>query len=267
MKKAIFFDLDDTLLDDRKSIQTAFTTTCEEIASRHGLDAKQIEAEVRKAARKQYATFPFYDFTKQIGINPFEGLWGHFNDVHHWKFREMGEHILTYQTEAWKHGLKAFQIAPNEAVAARDRFKEVRRSSPFMYEETMDVLQTLKEKGFRLLMLTNGAPSLQLEKLTMTPQIVPFFEHIVISGNVGIGKPSKTIFEHALRLVDLTADEVVMVGDNISTDILGATKMNMDSIWIDLGDDKVEQEAKPTYKIKRLNEMLEIIHSWNAIHQ
>lgn len=265
MKKAIFFDLDDTLLDDRKSIQTAFTKTCQEIASTHGLDTDEIEEQVRKEARKQYAAFPFYSFTQQIGINPFEGLWGKFDDIHHWKFREMGEHILTYQTNTWKRGLQVFNINSSEAVYARDRFKEVRRSSPFMYEETLDVLHTLKEKGFRLLLLTNGAPSLQLEKLTMTPQLVPFFEHIVISGNVGFGKPSTIIFEHALRLMDLTADEVIMVGDNLSTDILGATKMNMDSVWIDLGDGKVVKAASPTHRIERLKEILTIANDWNVV--
>lgn len=259
MKKAIFFDLDDTLLNDRKSIQTAFDVTCQELAATHGLDAKEIEEQVRKEARKQYATFPFHSFTEQIGINPFEGLWGNFKDVHHWKFREMGEHILTYQTETWKRGLQVFNITNSEAMFARDRFKEVRRQSPFLFEETIDVLTVLKEKGMQLLLLTNGAPSLQLEKLAMTPELVPFFEHIIISGNIGFGKPDPIIFEHALRLMDVSAQDVLMVGDNLSTDILGATRMDMESVWIDLGDGKEVPEAKPTYQIERLNELLKIV--------
>lgn len=267
MKKAIFFDLDDTLLNDRKSIQTAFDVTCQELATTHGLNAKEIEEQVRKEARKQYATFPFYAFTQQIGINPFEGLWGNFTDVHHYKFREMREHILKYQTETWKRGLQVFNITNSEAVFARDRFKEVRRQSPFLFEETLDVLKVLKDKGMRLLLLTNGAPSLQLEKLAMTPELVPFFEHIVISGNVGFGKPNPIIFEHALRLMDLSPQEVVMVGDNLSTDILGATKIDMESVWIDLGDGKVVNEAKPTYQIKNLNELLKITTNWNIVYQ
>ncbi|UAC47659.1 HAD family hydrolase [Bacillus aquiflavi] len=260
MKKAIFFDLDDTLLNDRKSIQTAFDLTCHEIASSYHLNKKDIEARIRKEARKQYATYPFYLFTQQIGINPFEGLWGNFGDVHHWQFRQMGELILDYQTKTWVQGLKDFNLGEDEAIKARDRFKEARRSSPFLYEETIDVLNTLTAKDFRLLLLTNGAPSLQLEKLTMTPELVPFFEHIVISGNVGFGKPNPVIFEHALRLMELSVDKVVMVGDNLSTDILGATKIGMDSILIDHADGKVAKKAQPTYQVDRLQDILSIIN-------
>ncbi|WP_203364453.1 HAD-IA family hydrolase [Bacillus sp. REN10] len=258
MKKAVFFDLDDTLLNDRKSIQTAFDITCQELAEQYGIDAITIEEHVRAAAREQYETYSFFPITVQIGINPFEGLWGNFGDVHHHQFRQMGEQISDYQLKSWENGLKKLGIE-TAAAWAKERFREVRRQSPFVYEETFQVLDTLKDKGYRLLLLTNGAPSLQLEKLTMTPELVPYFEHIVISGNVGFGKPDPVIFEHALRLMDLSPQDVVMVGDNLSTDILGATRMKMDSVWIDHKDGKHVEEAKPTYTVNKLQELLGII--------
>ncbi|OZI11348.1 HAD family hydrolase [Bacillaceae bacterium SAS-127] len=258
MKKAIFFDLDDTLLNDRKSIQTAFDVTCQELAEKYGIEAKTIEEHVRAAAREQYETYSFFPITVQIGINPFEGLWGDFGDVHHYQFRRMGEQISDYQLKSWENGLKKVGIE-TAAAWAKERFREVRRESPFVYEETFQVLDELKEKGYRLLLLTNGAPSLQLEKLTMTPELVPYFEHIVISGNVGFGKPDPVIFEHALRLMELSPREALMVGDNLSTDILGATRVEMDSVWIDHRDGKQVDGANPTYTVNRLQELLNII--------
>ncbi|HZG72981.1 MAG TPA: HAD family hydrolase [Chondromyces sp.] len=265
MKKAIFFDLDDTLLNDRKSIQTAFDITCGELASANGLNAKAIEESVREKARNLYQTFPFYDFTLQIGINPFEGLWGDFGDPHHFKFREMGERISEYQLETWRQGLEPFGLNEEVALEAKERFREARRSSPFVYGETFAVLDALKREDFHLLLLTNGAPSLQLEKLTLTPELVPYFDHIVISGNIGYGKPDSFIFRHALHVMGVNTSEAVMVGDNLSTDILGATRIGMDSIWIDHGDGKVVEEAKPTYTVQRLKDILSFTNQWKTV--
>lgn len=259
MKKAIFFDLDDTLLDDKKSIQTAFDVTCGELAEKHGKDAAVVEHHVRAAARLQYAEYDFYPTTLSIGINPFEGLWGDFGDVHHSQFRLMGEQIADYQLKTWQNGLSDAGIPVSEADWARERFRTVRRESPFVYEETYEVLNTLRDKGIRLLLLTNGAPSLQLEKLTMTPELVPYFEHILISGHFGFGKPEKAIFDHALKLMDLKPEDVLMVGDNQGTDILGATRTGIESAWINHGAGNVIEGAEPVHTIGRLKEILPLI--------
>ncbi|MCG2953054.1 HAD-IA family hydrolase, partial [Escherichia coli] len=73
-------------------------------------------------------------------------------------------------------------------------------------------------------LLTNGSPQLQNIKLEITPEIVPYFDEIVISGAFGRGKPDPSIFDHALSLLNLSKDEVIMVGDNLMTDILGASR-------------------------------------------
>ena len=81
MIKALFFDLDDTLLWDKKSVATAFQKTCEQLAETYDVDPYELEEAVRAEARSLYATYETYEFTKMIGINPFEGLWGTFDDA------------------------------------------------------------------------------------------------------------------------------------------------------------------------------------------
>jgi putative hydrolase of the HAD superfamily len=259
LKKALFFDLDDTLLDDKKSIQTAFDVTCSEIAVKYEKEAGEIEKHVRAAAHAQYETYSFYPVTVSIGINPFEGLWGNFGDVHYGPFRDMGENIVDYQLKTWQNGLAAAGIPSLEAEWARERFRTVRRESPFVYEETFAVLDKLRGKGYRLLLLTNGAPSLQLEKLTMTPELVSYFDHILISGNFGFGKPEKAIFDHALKLMNVEAEDALMVGDNQGTDILGATRAGIESVWINHGEGRIIDGANPHHTIGRLKEILTIV--------
>src|SRR5699024_692457 len=104
----------------------------------------------------------------------------------------------------------------------------------------------------------NGSPDLQNTKLTITSELVPYFEQIVISGGFGIGKPDPSIFEHALALMDLKSDEVLMVGDNLMTDILGANRTGIKSVWINRHN-KEGNEVIPSYEINNLHELFTII--------
>lgn len=257
MLKAIFFDLDDTLLWDQKSIAEAFRATCQYAAEKYDIDPEKLEEAVRASAQELYASYETYEFTKMIGINPFEGLWGNFVDEGP-EFNKMKEIVPGYRKEAWTNGLKKLGIE-DEAFGAElgERFPQERRKSPFLYDETFAVLDALKGK-YALLLLTNGSPDLQNTKLDITPELVPYFDHIVISGAFGRGKPDATIFEHALQLMNINKDEAIMVGDNLMTDILGASRVGMKSVWINRHD-KERNEVTPTYEITHLEELMKII--------
>lgn len=260
MIKAVFFDLDDTLLWDKQSIQTAFDKTCKEAQKKYDIDPKKLEEAVRKEARTLYASYETYDFTQMIGINPFEGLWGDFTDKINIGFRQMKEIVPGYRSEAWTRGLKQLGIEDASFGAyLGERFPANRRVSPCLYEDTFEVLDKLIEKGYRLLLLTNGAPTLQIEKLDITKELVPYFEHIVISGNYGRGKPDPTIFEHALSLMELSKEEAIMVGDNLKTDILGSNRIGMKNVWINRENNEKIDGIEPTYEVSSLTELFELI--------
>jgi putative hydrolase of the HAD superfamily len=257
MIKAVFFDLDDTLLWDQKSVKEAFVATCKVANEKYGVDVDELEAAVRKEARELYSSYETYEFTQMIGINPFEGLWGNFLDDTD-DFRKMAEIVPTYRKEAWTRGLKALGIDDEEFGAElAERFPAERRQNPFIYDETFTVLDELKDK-YRLLLLTNGSPDLQNTKLTITSELVPYFDQIIISGAFGRGKPDPTIFEHALERMGLTKDEVIMVGDNLMTDILGASRAGIKSVWINRHD-KERNEVIPNYEITHLEELYPIL--------
>ncbi|MBM7656267.1 HAD family hydrolase [Neobacillus cucumis] len=258
MIKAIFFDLDDTLLWDQKSVKEAFVATCKVAEERYGINAEQLEEAVREAARELYSSYDFYSFTQMIGINPFEGLWGNFADENLEDFRKMKETVPSYRKDAWTAGLKKMGIDNLElGQELAERFPLERRKSPFVYEETFDTLNQLKG-NYQLLLLTNGSPELQNTKLEITPELVPYFDQIVISGDFGRGKPDPSIFEHALSLMGLQKDEVIMVGDNLMTDVLGANRAGIKTVWINRHD-KERNEVIPTYEIKHLEELFSIL--------
>jgi putative hydrolase of the HAD superfamily len=258
MLKAIFFDLDDTLLWDKKSIKTAFEKTCLYAGQSSSADCTGLEDAVRMEANALYSSYETYPFAQMIGINPFEGLWGTFDDEGE-DFQKMKAIAPAYQREAWTRGLKRIGIDdPALGGQLASRFIEARKSSPFVYEETFRVLDRLKPH-YRLLLLTNGSPQLQNAKLESTPEIAPYFDHIVISGAFGKGKPAPEIFRYALSRFGLAAEEVLMVGDNLLTDITGAERAGIRSVWINREQKAAHKTITPTYEIRHLEELFPIL--------
>ena len=254
----IIFDLDDTLLWDKKSIKTAFEKTCQYAATKYDIDPEQLEEAVRKEARKLYESYETYDYTVLIGINPFEGLWGTFDDPTD-SFQKMKNIVPNYRKDAWTNGLKALGI-DDEAFGAElgERFVEERKKHPFVYDDTYQVLDALKGK-YQLVLLTNGAPSLQNLKLTLTPEIRPYFDHVIISGDFGKGKPDASLFEFMMEKAGITADEGIMVGDNLKTDILGSSRVGMRNVWINRENNLQNPDIQPTYEVSSLTEFLQLV--------
>jgi putative hydrolase of the HAD superfamily len=253
--QAVLFDLDDTLLWDERSVKEAFEAVCAYAQAEAGVDPAALEAAVRREARELYASYETYPFAQQIGINPFEGLWGRFEAGSHEMFGKLRQLAPEYRREAWTRGLAALGIdRPALGAELGERFAAERRSRPLAYDDTFAVLDALRGR-YRLLLLTNGSPDLQREKLDGVPQLAPYFEHIVISGDFGEGKPSPRLFRHALDLLGISPDEGVMVGDKLTTDVAGANGVGLTSVWINHHGAKADGGIVPRYEIARLSEL------------
>lgn len=122
----------------------------------------------------------------------------------------------------------------------------------------MSVLTELG-KDYRLALVTNGSPSLQNLKLEISPELPPYFEKIFISGDIGTGKPDPEIFHHVLQHLAIDPEEAVMVGDNLNTDIIGANRTGIDSVWLNRFDAENRTDIEPAYEIKSLTELKNIL--------
>ncbi|QDY82872.1 HAD family hydrolase [Paenibacillus polymyxa] len=259
--QAIMFDLDDTLLWDERSVEEAFDAACQTGYRETGTDPKTLEEAIRKEARALYESYGTFSFTQMIGINPFEGLWANFTAGEQPEFRQLEQLAPVYRKESWRRGLQQLGI-DNEELAEKlaTQFASERRARPHVYEETFEILEQLKGQ-YKLLLLTNGSPDLQQEKLDGVPQLAPFFDHIVISGSFGRGKPDPSIFEHALGLLGIEPEQALMVGDKLTTDIQGALAAGVHSVWVNRNAKTNTTEIKPKFQIKHLSELHGIIQS------
>lgn len=258
---AVLFDLDDTLLWDERSVEEAFETTCQAAAEGAGINASSLLTAVRNEARSLYESYDTFAFTKMIGINPYEGLWANFTEGDQPEFRRLQELAPVYRKESWRRGLKSLGVDNDElAGELAERFAAERRKRPYVYDETFDVLKEL-QGNVKLLLLTNGSPDLQQEKLDGVPELAPFFDHIVISGKFGKGKPDASIFTHALGLLGIQPENAVMVGDKLTTDIKGGNAAGLTTVWINRTDRPKDPAIVPDYEIQSLTELHAILSS------
>jgi putative hydrolase of the HAD superfamily len=92
------------------------------------------------------------------------------------------------------------------------------------------VLERLRRKGLRLGVISNWDPS---ARSTLARQgLADYFEHIVISSEVGCEKPDEAIFRLALEKAGVSASDCLYVGDNYYDDAVGSMKVGMSSVII-----------------------------------
>ena len=92
-----------------------------------------------------------------------------------------------------------------------------------------EVLQYLSSK-YTLHLISNGFRESQDVKIAGT-NIGGYFQHVIISEIVGVNKPDKAIFDHALNLAGAIKAESLMIGDSLEADVYGALNFGMDAIY------------------------------------
>ena len=104
-----------------------------------------------------------------------------------------------------------------------------------MLPGAVETVRELKRRGYILGMITNGNSDLQNMKLD-TAGIRDLFDVCVVSGDIGIGKPDRRIFEASLKRAGVRPEEAVFIGDHPLNDIKGALGAGMKVIRMNYGD-------------------------------
>ena len=126
-----------------------------------------------------------------------------------------------------------------------------------LLEGAEKLVRYLAEK-YPLTVVTNGFVEVQYEKFEKSG-LRDCFAHIVLSEEVGCQKPNPRIYEEALRMNGIAAEEAVMIGDSWNSDIQGAINAGIDQIWIRKSQDPLPEGQSATYIVKSLAEVMEIL--------
>ena len=130
-----------------------------------------------------------------------------------------------------------------------------------LYDDAKYILDTLKAKGIKLGMITDGYKITQRNKLEAL-NIGDYFEHIVVTDELGreFWKPHQKPYEIIKKKLGLEYENMVYVGDNVSKDFVTANKLGMNTIFINREEGiykelKYSNEYTAKYTIGSLNEI------------
>ena len=255
--RSILFDLDDTLVVEEASAVAAFLATCEQAHEKYGIDSEALHQSVRSHARELWRASATITYCRAIGISSWEGLWARFlgNDPNLKRLRAWG---ATYRREAWfraltDHGVKDLSFAERLS----DVFPSERRERHVVFSDVENSLTNLRDI-YQLALVTNGAPDLQREKIQKA-NLAQFFDTILISGEVGVGKPDCRIFKLALEALASSPSEAMMVGDSLTRDILGAQRAGLKGIWLNRSRNDTTNQITPDFQITNLSQIHKLL--------
>ena len=124
-----------------------------------------------------------------------------------------------------------------------------------LQEGYLDCLQRLSRK-YEMKIITNGFKDVQYRRLEKV-DILGLFKSVVVADVVGVAKPNSAYFEYTYQLMPEKPQksEVLVVGDNLKSDVLGAKKYGFHTCWIKRGSNKL---ITPGYANHEYNCLLEL---------
>jgi len=161
---------------------------------------------------------------------------------------------IGYRERAWGTALRSFGI--DDATLAgklAGALAETRRSRHVQFPDALPSLQRLS-RSFRLALITNGAPRIQRLKLEGSG-LAEFFDPVIVSGELGIGKPDPAIFHYALERVGVPAESALMVGNSLTHDVAGAQSAGIRAVWVNRDRTPLPDEARPDLTVTMLEEL------------
>ncbi len=128
-----------------------------------------------------------------------------------------------------------------------------------VYEGVLKTLEELADVA-TLVLITNGVARVQRPKLVKSG-IDEFLDEVFISEVVGANKPSRKIFDIAIKKLEIeNTKRILVVGDSLKADIQGAKNANLDSCWCNYKNVELPENApKPTHTIYHFEELLNIV--------
>lgn len=258
-RPVMLFDLDDTLLDEERSVEAALLATSELARARHGTDPRVLQRAVRERAREIWNAAPTIDYCRALGIASWEGLWSAFpGDAP--ELAALRAWAPTYRHEAWGRGLADCGVDdPTLAEELASVFfqREPPSAHLVVYPEVEPVLQALR-RTHRLGLVTNGLSDLQRGKLAVSC-LEPYFDLVAVSTEVGVGKPDARIFAWVLAALDAGTEQTAMVGDSLWRDVAGARTAGIRAIWLNRSGAARDGSIRPDAEITTLARLHEVL--------
>ena len=186
---------------------------------------------------------------------PFANFWRTTQLEYTWLRSLMKRHKDFWQIteDSLDKSMMAFNIDPKMKDELLNLYKVL---SPF--KEVQETLKILKEKNFKLAILSNGTPSL-LNQLVKSNNLENLFDDLFSIEKVKIYKPDSKVYDLPIKKYEIKKNEVAFLSAN-TWDVSGAGNYGYQSIWVNRNNNIFDNlDYKPSNQIKSLTELINLI--------
>ena len=149
--------------------------------------------------------------------------------------------------------MKTFSIDSSMKNELLDLYKKL---SP--YSEVKSVLNSLKEKKYKLAILSNGTPAL-LNELVKSNNLENIFDDLFSIEEVGIYKPDSKVYDMPIKKYQIKADEIAFLSAN-TWDVSGGGNYGYNAIWVNRNKNIFDNlDYKPKNEVSNLTQLVDII--------
>ncbi len=147
---------------------------------------------------------------------------------------------------------------------AMERFYSISEAHWLPKKGVNKVLDGLREDGLHLALISNAGDVANVLRLLSKGKLERYFDPLLVSAAEGIRKPHGELFRKVLRAWDMVPEQIVMVGDSLMEDILGAQRVGIHQIWlkehVDTPENQnVAEKIQPEAVAAALDEIPDII--------
>ena len=225
--KWIVFDADNTLFDYDRAEKEALEKTLESQGIEFRAQVHQSYTEINSGLWKQFERGELT--SQEIRVQRFADL------KKRWNFDYHPEEVSRFYLN---------QLARQSSLLSGVR-------------ELLEELQNGKKFGLAL--ATNGIADVQRGRLERSG-LESYFEAVVISDEIGVSKPSERYFSILFdRIGNPPRNEVLMVGDSLSSDITGGIRFGLDTCWVNSKSQSLPENCQPTYQIQTLRDLWDLL--------
>ena len=229
MIEILFLDLDDTILDFHKAERLAI--------------AKTLTA---------------------FDLEPTEDILTRYHDINlmHWQMLERGE-LTRPQVLTGRFRMLFEELGRQvDAQAVARVYEKNLGIGHYFLPGALEAVQTL-QKGYRLFLASNGTATVQHSRLT-SAGLYPYFEKVFVSQELGYNKPAKAFFDAcAAQIPGYAPEKAMMVGDSLSSDILGGINAGLPTCWVNPHHKPHPENITPDYQIETLSQLPELLQKIN----
>ena len=220
MIEFLFLDLDDTILDFHKAERIAIAKTI-----------------------------------RDFGVEPTEAILTRYHQINKFHWEQLEKGVLTRDEVLVNRFAVLFRelgVEVDARLCARTYEKNLSIGHWFLpgAEEAVDALS----KKYRLFLASNGTASVQAGRMT-SANLYRFFEKVFVSQEIGANKPSREYFQRCFaQIPDFDPDRAIMVGDSLTSDILGGINAGIKTCWVNPAH-HAAAEIQADYEIESITQL------------